>query len=308
MPFRTCSVLLVLLSACATTETGLKSRTPGNPRLANLRRAAALPWTDDGHCVVREALNEWPVLVSRCFHALDHERIRLHDPTRRCAIASAAAAALGGVGLCILAGPEIAGAVVVIGVVVVAGAIAEELYAYARRGRPGPEAEAVREAVKPAPPPQPAREPVANQRPRPEGSPLGPDWLPPEVLERDGRPECNPIPVPHRGGDDPHNQCADSVPPNRYPGMDVLVGGIYYDALQVGVRVLWEIKTEKFDTYSEFVQEQVVKKESPKLREERKIAVECGYGFVVGVSSAAHKVALEREAPELKIVVTGCPR
>jgi hypothetical protein len=298
----------VLLSACATTEISLKSQTPGNLRLANLRRAAALPWTDDGHCVVREAANEWPVLAERCFHALDHKRVRFSDVTKRCAVAQVGAAALGGVGLCILAGPEIAGAVVVIGVVVVAGAIVEELYAYARRGRPAPEAEAVREAVKSAPQPQSTREPVANHRPKPEGSSLGPDWLPPGSLERDGRPECKPIPVPHLGGDYPHNKCADTVPPNRYPGMDVLVGGIYYDALQVGVRVLWEIKTEKFDTYSLFLQKEVVKKESPKLREERKIAVECGYDFIVGVSSAAHKAALERMDNTLKIVITGCPR
>jgi hypothetical protein len=31
--------------------------------------------------------------------------------------------------------------------------------------------------------------------------------------------------VPHAGEDDPHNECADKVPPNRYPGNDVLVGG-----------------------------------------------------------------------------------
>ncbi len=41
---------------------------------------------------------------------------------------------------------------------------------------------------------------------------------------------------------------------------------------------------------------------------ERAIAVACGYDFVVGVSSAAHKEALLREEPTLKIVVTGCKR
>ncbi|KFE70713.1 hypothetical protein DB31_5755 [Hyalangium minutum] len=60
--------------------------------------------------------------------------------------------------------------------------------------------------------------------------------------------------MPHAGGDDPHNACADKFPPNRYPGKDVLIGGIRFDALQVGVRVLWEIKTDQFDTYSAFLQ------------------------------------------------------
>lgn len=53
--FRTCSVLLVLLSSCATTGPSPNGSLAPNPRLANLQRAAALPWTDDGQCVVREA-------------------------------------------------------------------------------------------------------------------------------------------------------------------------------------------------------------------------------------------------------------
>src|SRR3712207_5580626 len=105
MRLRTCSALLLLVSACATTEPRLKDPVAPNPRLANLQRAAALPWTDDGHCVVREAENEWPVLAARCFHALDHERVRFHDVTGRCAVAQVGAAAVGSAALCILAGP-----------------------------------------------------------------------------------------------------------------------------------------------------------------------------------------------------------
>jgi hypothetical protein len=71
MRFRTCSALLLLflLSACATTEPSLGELEDPNPRFANLQRAAQYPWTDDGHCVVREASNEWPILAERCFHA-----------------------------------------------------------------------------------------------------------------------------------------------------------------------------------------------------------------------------------------------
>jgi hypothetical protein len=114
--------------------------------------------------------------------------------------------------------------------------------------------------------------------------------------------------VPHRGGDDPHNECADKFPPNRYPGNDVLVNGRHFDALQVGARVLWEIKTDQFDAYSDFLREQVVGDQVEEMREERAIAVACGYDFVVGVSSAAHKEALLRQDGTLKIVVTGCRR
>jgi hypothetical protein len=114
--------------------------------------------------------------------------------------------------------------------------------------------------------------------------------------------------VPHRGGDDPHNECADRVPPNRYPGKDVLVNGKRFDALQVGARVLWEIKTDRFDTFNEFVQQQAIRKQLPDLREERDIAEACGYGFVIGVSTEAHREALLQQDGRFDIVVTGCPR
>jgi hypothetical protein len=45
-----------------------------------------------------------------------------------------------------------------------------------------------------------------------------------------------------------------------------------------------------------------------KMREERDIVEACGYGFVVGVSTEAHKEALEQAERDLEIVVTGCKR
>jgi hypothetical protein len=243
------------------------------------------------------------VLAERCFQALDHDRVRFNDRTGRCAVASAGAAALG-LGLCVLAAPEIVvGAVIVVGVVVVGVVIKEALDAYELRGDG-------REEVEPAPQTKPApQEPSANRKPKPE--PSGQDWFPPvptEPLERERRPECRPVPVPHEGKDDPHNECADRFPPNRYPRMDVLVGGVSFDALQVGVRVLWEIKTHQFDTYADFVQEREIAKEMKQLRKQRDAARDCGYAFVVGVSTEEHKAALLREDPLLTIVVTGCKR
>jgi hypothetical protein len=60
--------------------------------------------------------------------------------------------------------------------------------------------------------------------------------------------------------------------------MDVFVGGERFDALQVGVRVLWEIKTHQFDTYSAFIQEREIEKEYEQIRKERAAAAACGYG------------------------------
>ncbi|XXF81608.1 DUF6310 domain-containing protein [Myxococcaceae bacterium GXIMD 01537] len=303
MRFRACIALLLYLAACATSAPSPEESAARRPRLANLQRAAGLPWRDGGRCVVREASQPWPVLVERCFQALDHDRIRFRDPTGRCAVASAGAAALG-IGVCILAAPELAvGAVIITGVVVVGFALKEALDAYERR--------ASRERARPESQTRPSQqeEPVANRKPKPE--PKGPELpplVPTETSERERRPECRPVPVPHAGKDTPHNECADKFPPNRYPGMDVLVDGVRFDALQVGVRVLWEIKTHQFDTYNGFVRDREIENELKQIRKERDAAAKCGYDFVVGVSTEEHKRALLEEIPTLNVVVTGCTR
>ncbi len=243
------------------------------------------------------------MLVERCFQALDHDRLEFHDLTGRCAVASAGVAAVG-IGLCVLAAPEIiVGAVIVTGVVVVGFAIKEALDAYElRRGRPEvgplPETRPVPE-TKPAP-----QEPSPKQRPKP--GPKGPDFPPLgpiETSERERRRKCEPIPVPHRGGDNNHNKCADKMPNNSFPGWDVFVNGKNFDALQLATRTLWEVKTDDFDIHSLHSQKFFAKVKLPEIQREKRLAETCGYNFAVGVRSAAHKAALLELDPELTIVV-----
>ncbi|WNG42499.1 hypothetical protein F0U61_45790 [Archangium violaceum] len=117
------------------------------------------------------------------------------------------------------------------------------------------------------------------------------------------RPECVPIIKPHLGGDDLHNQCADNVPRNDFRGFDVLVNGKRFDAMQLGAGVLWEVKTDNFDTHTRALQQIVIRKQVLELMRERDLARACGYGFFVGVRRAAHKAALLKEAPLLNIVI-----
>ncbi|MDC0710635.1 DUF6310 domain-containing protein [Stigmatella sp. ncwal1] len=305
MRIRTCSapLLLLLLSACATMDPSPGEFEDPSPRLANLQRAALYPWADDGHCVVREASNEWPILAERCFYALERDRMRFRDVTKKCAVASAPAVAAAvpfALALCVFASPAVVtGTVVVIGAVVVAAAIQEAINTHQRN--------ASRERAKLQTQPTPAEEPLANQTPKPKGSPIG-DIFPGPTDSPTDRLKCEPIPVPRASKDDPHNECADKFPPNRYPGMDVSVGGVRFDALQVGVRVLWEIKTHQFDKYNAFVQKMEIDKEIKQIQKERAIAAACGYEFVVGVSTQAHKEALLRRDDSLNVVVTGCTR
>ncbi|WPB74972.1 DUF6310 domain-containing protein [Archangium violaceum] len=209
-----------------------------------------------------------------------------------------------GVGLCVLAAPEIVvGAVIVAGVVVVGFAIKEALDAYPLdmgppEVRPAPETRPVPEA---APAPQ---KPPPEKRPKPE--PKGP-YFPPEgptdISERERRRRCEPIPVPHRGGNDDHNKCADNIPNNSFPGRDVIVNGKQFDALRLFTRTLWEIKTDDFDIHSPHSQRFFARIKLPEIQREKRIAEACGYIFVVGVKSAAHKIALEALDKTLNVVV-----
>ena len=305
MRFRACIALLLVFSACATSTPTPGTHAPRTQRLINLERAAKLPWADDGRCAVREASQPWPVLVERCYRALDHDRIEFHDTPGRCTVASADAAAVG-IGFCVLAAPEIAvGAVIVLGVVVVGVAIKEALDAYELR-HAYPEEAGTSRGTKVS-----SEGAQAQRKPKQKPEPAGQDWqppVPPVPVDRTGRASCEPVPVPHAGEDDPHNECADRFPPNRYPGMDVLVGGARFDALQVGMRVLWEIKTHQFDTYSDFIQRREIAQELEQIEKERRAAEACGYDFIIGVSTQAHKEALLQADQSLTVVVTGCKR
>ena len=63
MRFRTFIILLLCVSACATSAPSPQEPAARDLRLDNLQRAATLPWTDGGRCVVQEASQPWPVLI-----------------------------------------------------------------------------------------------------------------------------------------------------------------------------------------------------------------------------------------------------
>ncbi|MBZ4370125.1 DUF6310 domain-containing protein [Corallococcus sp. AS-1-6] len=289
-------LLGVLLSACATTPApAAVARAPG---LSTLQRAAKLPWTDEGRCVVREATRPWPTVVEHCFQQLDHDRIRFHDTTGRCTAASAGAATLG-LGVCILAAPEIAvGAVIIIGVVVVAAAIHEALDAYELRQLYPEETRSVSETQ------TAIRSSLPKRKPQPQ--PSGQDWFPPvpgAPSEHERNPNCSPKRVPHLGGNDLHNKCADRIPRNTFSGWDALVDGKNFDGLQGATRMLWEVKTNDIETYSPFVRQAELQKQVDEAKRERALAEACGFQFSIGVRTEAHKKLLEALLPDFNIVL-----
>jgi hypothetical protein len=126
---------------------------------------------------------------------------------------------------------------------------------------------------------------------------------PTETSERDRRPECKPVPVKHRGGNNDHNKCADKIPFNSFPGWDVRVNGKDYDGLQLIVRTLWDVKTDDFEKHDSRSQDFFIQMKLPEIQREKRLAEACGYDFVVGVRSKAHKIALERADNTLKVVL-----
>jgi len=291
--------LFVLLAACATPEPARVAKVPAlsgssstreSQALANLRRAVALPWKDDGRCVVAAANNPWRIVVERCFHALDREKVRFRDVQHRCPVASVDAAEVQAlVGFCLLVQPElVVGAVFVASAFVVAVAIVQAIDAYELRQRE----EAARKRTTKPPTVKPASEREPTPSPDPKPGPLGPDFIlsSPDSTER--RPECKPRPVPQRGGNNESNTCANQVPGNAFPGWDVLVNGKQFDALQPAAKMLWEVKVYNYDTYVPYVRGVAIQKQLSELNEEARLAKACGYGFTVGVSNAAHRDAL----------------
>jgi hypothetical protein len=109
--------------------------------------------------------------------------------------------------------------------------------------------------------------------------------------------------VPHAGGNDPHNDCADLIPQNNFPGWDVLVNGKQFDALVLVTRTLWDVKTDNFDIHSPRSQDFLARVKLPELQREKRLAEECGYNFAIGVRSQAHKDVLFKLDPTLTVVV-----
>ena len=124
------------------------------------------------------------------------------------------------------------------------------------------------------------------------------------ALVEEDDPRCKPIPLPrHLGGHDPHNECADKMPGNTFPGGDVYVNGKNFDALQLATRTLWEVKTDDFGKHAPHSQKFFIKMKLGEIQREAKLAKECGYDFIVGVRSEAHKTALLFAERSLKVVV-----
>jgi hypothetical protein len=109
--------------------------------------------------------------------------------------------------------------------------------------------------------------------------------------------------VPPKGGNKLHNKCADGIKFNAYRGANALINGKAFDALQVVAGVLWEVKTDNYDSYPLELQDIVVRKHVRDFLFERELARACGFDFRVGVRSAAHKKALEYAEPALENLI-----
>ena len=125
----------------------------------------------------------------------------------------------------------------------------------------------------------PAREPSPQKQPATA------------LTQEEDDPSCTPIPLPrHLGGHDPHNECADKMPGNPFPGGDVYVNGKSFDALQLATRTLWEVKTDDFEKQPPRSQQFFVKMKLPEIQREKRLAEECGYTTTLSLASKAPRI------------------
>jgi hypothetical protein len=113
-----------------------------------------------------------------------------------------------------------------------------------------------------------------------------------------GAMNCNPVPVPRRGGDAVHDQCANTRVPNMYVGSDVCVtapvaGSKNFDAFGGGI--LWETKTYNFNNIAD--PSFLLGLDRPEWIKESAIARECGMQFWYTVGDPRHAAALNVAQP-----------
>jgi len=113
-----------------------------------------------------------------------------------------------------------------------------------------------------------------------------------------GAMNCNPVPVPHKGNNAIHDQCADTRVPNMYVGSDVCVtapiaGSKNFDAYGGGI--LWEVKTYNFNNTTDPTF--LVTLDKPEWIKESAIARECGMQFWYTVGDPRHVAALNLVQP-----------
>lgn len=157
--------------------------------------------------------------------------------------------------------------------------------------------------------PRPAAPPV--HRVNPKGTEQTIDILPnppvpspiPKSKEkpRKKREECVPKRFcPHKGGDTWHNYCADTVLRNEFSGCDVMVNGKAYDAKSGNT--LYEVKTDDWDTYAEFLTERVLDQHAHDAKVDSARALACGYQYEFIVGDATLEKELSKRTAPLDVV------
>jgi hypothetical protein len=109
---------------------------------------------------------------------------------------------------------------------------------------------------------------------------------------------CNPNPIPRKGGDDVHEQCATARQGNLYPGRDVCVatpqyGSKAFDAYNGSV--IWEVKTYNFDNMKS--PSFLLSLDRDEWIKESAIARYCRISFWYTVGDARHMEALNSVQP-----------
>ncbi|MGY0034665.1 DUF6310 domain-containing protein [Pedobacter sp. NJ-S-72] len=125
------------------------------------------------------------------------------------------------------------------------------------------------------------------------------DAIPKDDTDEDD--DCLPKPLGfHRGGNTIHNFLADTKPPNRLFGSDFVVKGKAFDAYSTS-GVLWEIKTDNYSSYNDFVKRIHLSKLIAETEYEYSIATSCGLPYILGVLDSEEQIAVQTVLPLVNV-------
>ena len=110
--------------------------------------------------------------------------------------------------------------------------------------------------------------------------------------------DCVRKKVPHGGGHDLHDMCADTLPGNVVSGSDLYVAppgekGWKFDAYTPDDNTLWEVKTDRYERGSEWLKYRRLNDQVDEFQRQAYIANKCNHGFKVSVSDLEQALLLQ---------------
>jgi hypothetical protein len=170
------------------------------------------------------------------------------------------------------------------------------------------------------PKPKSTNKPKDESKDKPKPKPKPKEEPKPPVVAplNDDEEDCTPKPIGFHKGDIDNtwsprykstkrsNEIADVEPPNVYPGQDVMLKKITFDAQGPDITFspmgeLWEVKAHNYSEYSDENKSRSIKNIQNSIKKQRDIAENCGFHYVVALTSEEEVAIIADMNPGLDV-------